>query len=89
MKKFEKAILVGHAIYKNANGTKGKKDFNLGEVEQGSLGCLDLENISKIITEKYENFIYNKAKKSQYKLIEVKLDVWTDENTKKEYILKV
>lgn len=82
------AILVGHAIYKTANGTKGRRDFDLGEVEHRDLGCLDLEKISKFIKEKYENFIYNKVKKSQYKLIEIKLDVWVDENTKREYILK-
>ena len=86
---FERPILKGYAIYKTANGTKAKRDFDLGSIEPMALGCLDLENASAIIKEKYELFIMNKAKKSQYNLIGMILRVWTSGNTYRDYNLKV
>ena len=86
---FERPILEGCAIYKTANGTKAKKDFDLGTVEPLALGFLDLEKAGEIIKEKYEMFIMNKAKKSQYKLTGMILRVWTSWNTCKDYNLKV
>ena len=86
---FERPILKGYAIYKTANGTKTKRDFDLGTVEPLSLGFLDLEKAGEIIKEKYEMFIMNKAKKEQYKLTGMILRVWTSGNTYREYDLKV
>lgn len=86
---FKRPILKGYAIYKTANGTKAKRDFDLGTVEPLALGFLDLEKASEIIKEKYEMFIMNKAKKNQYKLTGMILRVWTSGNTYIEYDLKV
>ena len=86
---FERPILKGYAFYKTANGTKAKKDFDLGTIEPLALGFLDLEKAGEIIKEKYEMFIMNKAKKSQYKLTGMILRVWTSWNTCKDYNLKV
>ena len=86
---FERPILKGYAIYKTANGTKAKREFDLGTVEPLALGFLDLEKAGEIIKEKYEMFIMNKAKKSQYKLTDMILRVWTSWNTYKDYNLKV
>ena len=86
---FERPILKGYAIYKTANGTKAKKDFDLGTIEPLALGFLDLEKAGEIIKEKYEMFIMNKTKKSQYKLTGMILRVWTNGNTYKDYDLKV
>ena len=86
---FERPILKGYAIYKTANGTKAKREFDLGTVEPLALGFLDLEKAGEIIKEKYEMFIMNKAKKSQYKLTDMILRVWTNWNTYKDYNLKV
>lgn len=86
---FEKPILKGYAIYKTANGTKAKKDFDLGTIEPLALGFLDLEKAGEIIKEKYEMFIMNKAKKSQYELTGMILRVWTNGNAYKDYDLKV
>ena len=86
---FERPILKGYAIYKTANGTKAKREFDLGTVEPLALGFLDLEKAGEIIKEKYETFIMNKAKKEQYKLTGMILRVWTSGNTYREYDLKV
>lgn len=86
---FKRPILKGYAIYKTANGTKAKREFDLGTIEPLALGFLDLEKAGEIIKEKYEMFIMNKAKKSQYKLTDMILRVWTSWNTYKDYNLKV
>lgn len=88
-KTFDRAILVGYAIYRTANGTKAKRDFSLGSVEQMAVGCLDLEKVATAIREKYEIFVMNKAKKSQYKLIGMELRLWTSGNTYRYFNLKV
>lgn len=88
MKKFECAIIVGWATYKTPSGAKASKDFTLGEVQQSTIGCLDLDNINKIIKSKYENFINNKSLKNQYKLLSTKIDIWIDSNTKKEIMIE-
>ena len=88
-KLFERPILKGYAVYKTANGTEAKRDFDLGTVEPMALGCLDLEKASEIIKEKYEMFIMNKAKKSQYKLTGMILRVWISGSTYRDYNLKV
>ena len=88
-KTFDRAILVGYAIYRTANGTKAKRDFSLGTVDQMAVGCLDLEKVANAIKEKYEIFVMNKAKKSQYKLIGMELRVWTSGNTYKDFNLMV
>ena len=88
-KLFEKPILKGYAIYKTSNGTKSKRDFDLGTIERMALGCLDLEKACEIIKGKYEMFIMNKANKTQYKLTGMILRVWTSVNTYKDYNLKV
>ena len=86
---FERPILKGYAIYKTANGTKAKKDFDLGTVKTVGTWALDLEKVGEIIKEKYEMFIMNKAQKSQYKLTGMILRVWTSGNTYKDYNLRV
>ena len=86
---FERPILKGYAIYKTANGTKVKRDFDLGTVNPLALGFLDLEKAGEIIKEKYEMFIMKKAKKNQYKLTSMILRVWTSGNTYREYDLRV
>lgn len=86
---FERAILEGYAIYRTASGVKAKKDFSLGTIDQMAVSCIDLEKVAIAIKEKYEMFIMNKAKKSQYKLIGMGLRVWTSGNTHKNYNLKV
>ena len=86
---FERPILKGYAIYKTANGTKAKREFDLGTVEPLALGFLDLEKAGEIIKEKYETFIMNKAKKTQYELTGMILRVWIGWNTYKDYNLKV
>lgn len=88
-REFKKAILIGWATYRTASGQIAHKDFALGEVEHCALGCLDLDNINNIIKSKYKSFINNKTKKNQYKLVRTKVDIWTNENTKKEIEIEV
>ena len=42
-KLYDRARLDGHAIYRTANGTKAKRDFDLGTIEQIAVGAIDLK----------------------------------------------
>lgn len=86
MKEFKKAILVGYVVYKTKSQKKVKRDFDLGEVDFNALGCLDLEAIAEILTNKFEIFKRNKI---DYELIEMYLRVWTDGYTHRDYTLNV
>ena len=88
-KLYDRARLDGHAIYRTANGTKAKRDFDLGTIEQIAVGAIDFEKVAEAIKERYEMFIRNKTNKAQYKLIGMELTVWTSGNTYKHVIIPV